>query len=145
MAEDENTNVEESAVVEKTPEVPKKKKIVIQEEKFTFGDMVDFEDATGLAFMDAFRQEFVLDENGRKVPDPENKGRPMLRATVSSMRALVGMIWLVMRVDDPSLTMQDMLKLKLSEFDLELEVEADPKDDQTVSESESSEDTDSKS
>lgn len=118
-----------------------KKKIAVNMDDLTFGELELFEEVTGLVMSDAIKTEFVRDRNGMKVADPDDpKGRP-LTETKMGVKAMMGMVFLSMRKDQPDITWQQVRELKLSEIDFELtennendNTEAG-KDEQTDSES----------
>lgn len=97
-----------------------KKKISINMDDLTFGELEQFEEVTGLVMSDAIKTEFVRDKNGNKVADPDDpKGRP-LTETKMSVRAMMGMVYLSMRRDNPDVTWAQITAMKLSDVDFEL-------------------------
>lgn len=96
------------------------KKIAINMDDLTFGEMELFEDVTGLVMSEAIKTEFVRDKNGQKVADPDDpKGRP-LTETKMSVKAMMGMVYLSMRRDNPEMTFGQVREMKLSDIDFEL-------------------------
>ena len=101
-----------------------KLKISMNMDDLTFGDLEEFESVTGLVMSDAVRTEIVRDSNGRAVPDPEDpKGRP-LKETKMSAKAMLGLVYLSMKHDDPTVTIDSVRNIKLSDVDLQLSEEA---------------------
>lgn len=123
MSED-TVDVGAVEVLEDPPaEVEKpKRKIKLNEDDMTLGMMEEFEDIVGKPLSTVMRKVPVIDpETKRAVPDPNDpKGRPLMEVQVS-MKAMVALIFLGLREEDPTLTIDDVRKMKLSEFDLELE------------------------
>lgn len=99
---------------------PAKRKIRIDLDSMSLGDLEAFEDATGLTVDDVFGQEFVLDENGRKVPDPDDeKGRPLMKGKKLGIKAMIGLIYVVLKREDPTMTPAKVRALGLDEFEIE--------------------------
>lgn len=97
-----------------------KKKISINMDDLTFGELEVFEDVTGMVMSDAIKTEFVRNKDGSKVADPDDpKGRP-LTETKMGVKAMMGMVFLSMRRENPDLTWQDVREMKLSDIDFEL-------------------------
>lgn len=112
-----------------------KKKISINMDDLTFGELEKFEEVTGLVMSDAIKTEFVRDSKGNKVADPDDpKGRP-LTETKMGVKAIMGMIYLSMLRDNPEVTWADIQKSKLSDIDFELMAEG--KDEETPTSEES--------
>lgn len=114
------------------------KKVSMNMDDLTFGELEVFEDVTGMVMSDAVRTEFVRDKNGNKVADPDDpKGRP-LTETKMGVKAMMGMVFLSMRRDDPTVTWEQVQGMKLSDVDLELQENDDSgKEEETLTESES--------
>jgi len=97
-----------------------KKKISINMDDLTFGELEEFENVTGLVMSEAIKTEFVRDHQGNKLPDPDDpKGRP-LTETKMSVKAMMGMVYLSMRRDNPDVTFGTVRQMKLSDIDFEL-------------------------
>jgi len=97
-----------------------KKKISINMDDLTFGELETFEDVTGLVMSDAIKTEFVRDKNGNKIPDPDDpKGRP-LQETKMGVRAMMGMVFLSLRRENPDITWEAVRAMKLSDIDFEV-------------------------
>lgn len=97
-----------------------KRKIRIDLDTMSLGDLEAFEDATGLTVDDVFGREFVLDETGRKVPDPDDeKGRPLTKPKKLGIRAMIGLIYVVLKREDPTMTPAKVRALGLDEFEIE--------------------------
>lgn len=102
-----------------TPKKDEKRKITLNLDNMTLGDMEDFEDATGKTVEELLGSEPVLDENGRKVADPDDpKGRPLMKTKVS-MRAMVGLIYISLKKDNPSITPADVRAMPINDFEFE--------------------------
>jgi len=107
-------------------EKPTKHKVTMNMDDMTFGELEDFETVTGLVMSEAVKTVVVTDpKTGRVIPDPEDpKGRP-LKETRMSVKAMMGMVFISMRRDNPEITFDDVKKIKISDVDLEV-VEEDP-------------------
>jgi hypothetical protein len=107
-----------------------KKKVSVNMDELTFGELEEFEDVTGMVMSDAVRTEFVRDKNGNKVPDPDDpKGRP-LQETKMGVKAMMGLVFLALRRDDPSITWEKVKGMKLSDIEFEmLEADEEGKDE----------------
>jgi len=100
------------------------KKISMNMDELTFGELELFEDVTGLVMSDAIKTEIVRDKNGNKVPDPDDpKGRP-LTETKMGVKAMMGLVFISIKRDDPDVTWDQVRAMKLSDIDFEL-MEAD--------------------
>lgn len=115
-----------------------KKKISMDMDQLTFGELELFENVTGMVMSDAIKTDFVRDKNGQKVADPDDpKGRP-LQETKMSARAMMGMVYLSLVRDGEDVTWEDVKKLKLSDVDFELTTEEEEgKKEETQTNSES--------
>jgi len=69
----------------------------------TMGDMADFEDAAGVPLLDTFTK---IDQSGSIGDLP--------------MRAMIALVWVCARQDDPAFTLDDARKIKIG--DLEIDV-----------------------
>jgi len=97
-----------------------KRKIQVNMDDLTFGELEQFEEVTGLVMSDAIKTEFVRDSKGNRVPDPDDpKGRP-LTETKMGVKAMMGMVYLSLRREDPDVTWQTVREMKLSDIDFEL-------------------------
>lgn len=74
-------------------ETPAKTRVVVPEDKLTLGDMEDFEDHTGMMLEDAF-----------------NAGKP-------SMKAIIALLWIVRRVENPAYTLADARAISIADID----------------------------
>jgi hypothetical protein len=114
-----------------------KKKISINMDDLTFGELELFEEVTGLVMSDAIKTEYVRDKNGNRVADPDDpKGRP-LQETKMSVKAMMGMVFLSMRRDNAELRFADIRDLKLADIDFELTENDEGKESETSSSNES--------
>ena len=106
-----------------------KTKLRLSVDDLTLGDMEEFETATGRDIMDVLKPQPVIDEStGRPVPDPDDpKGRPLMAARVTS-KAFVGLVYLALKRDNPSLTIAEVKAMRLSDIDFDIDqgTEADP-------------------
>lgn len=97
-----------------------KRKIQVNMDDLTFGELEVFEDVTGMVMSDAIKTEFVRDKNGNKVPDPDDpKGRP-LQETKMGVKAMMGMVYLSLRRENPDTTWDTVRNMRLSDIDFEL-------------------------
>jgi hypothetical protein len=110
-----------SPQVEEEAPKPVKKKVSMNMDDLTFGELELFEDVTGLAMSEAVKTVVVVDpKTGRAMPDPEDpKGRP-LKETRMSVKAMMGMVYLSMIREDPTVTFADVKKIKVSEIEMEV-------------------------
>jgi hypothetical protein len=101
-----------------------KLKISMSMDDLTFGEMEIFEDVTGLVMSDAIKTETVRDpKTGMPVPDPDDpKGRP-LKEVKMSVKAMMGLVYLSLKREDPSVTFEYVRSIKLSEVELDLQEE----------------------
>jgi hypothetical protein len=101
-------------------------KVSMNMDDLTFGEMELFEEVTGLIMSDAIKTEIVRDpKTGMPLPDPDDpKGRP-LKETKMGVKAMMGMVYIAMRRDNPDVTFEDVRTLKLSEVDMDLREDAD--------------------
>lgn len=99
-----------------------KRTLKISMDDLTLGDMELFEDATGQDIMEVLKPKQVIDEStGRPVKDPDDpKGRPLMQAQVTA-KAFVGLVYLSLHKDDPSLTVADVKAMKLSDIEFDIE------------------------
>lgn len=112
-----------------------KKKIAVNMDELTFGELEIFEDVTGLVMSEAIKTVEVRDSKGHKVPDPDDpKGRP-LTETKMSVKAMMGMVYLALRRENPDVTFESVRGMKLSDIDFELtENDEEGKETPTTSE-----------
>lgn len=97
-----------------------KKKISMNMDELTFGEMEMFETVTGLIMSEAIKTEIVRDKDGRPVPDPDDpRGRP-LKETRMGVKAMMGMVYISMHRENPDVTFEDVRKIKISDVDLDL-------------------------
>lgn len=109
-----------------------KKKISVNMDDLTFGELELFEDVTGMVMSDAIRQEVVRDKQGRPLPDPDDpKGRPLKEVKMSAV-AMMGMVFLALKRENPDTTLDDVRALRMSEVDFSLEADESAEVDPTT-------------
>lgn len=97
------------------------RKIRLSVDSLTLGDLILFEDACGGDLMTALTPVVVRDENGKAVPDPDDpKGRPLKQIKVNA-RSMVGLVYVALHKEDPTLTIEQVKALSLDELDFDLE------------------------
>lgn len=104
------------------------RKISLDMDGLTLGDLEAFEEAVGGDLMKALTPTLVRDENGRPVPDfKDPKHRPLKEIKVNA-KTMVGLVWIALRKDEPELTLAEVKAMPLSslEFDLEGADASDP-------------------
>lgn len=123
MAEETQLSIDD--VAEEATQVASKKKVSMNMDELTFGELEVFEDVTGLVMSEAVKIVTVIDsKTGMPVPDPEDpKGRP-LKETRMSVKAMMGMVYISMLRDDPTVQFADIKKMRLSDIEMEV-VEGD--------------------
>lgn len=100
-------------------------KVSMDMDAMTFGELELFEDVTGLVMSDAVRSDIVRDKDGRPLPDPDDpKGRP-LREMKMGVKAMMGMVFLAMRRDNPEVSFQDVREMKMADIDFDVSEKAD--------------------
>lgn len=105
-----------------------KRKVHLNVDELTLGDLELFEEACGGDLMDALTPVIVRDENGRPVPDPDDpKGRPLQQVRVTA-KTMVGLIYLTFKKEDENITLADVKKIPLSELDFTLDGLSDDAD-----------------
>jgi hypothetical protein len=100
-------------------------KIKLNMDDLTFGELEIFEEVTGLVMSDAVKQEVVRGKDGRPIPDPENQGRP-LKEVKMSVKAMMGLVYVAVRRENPDVTFDDIRRMKMSDVDLDIEENVDP-------------------
>lgn len=102
-----------------------KTKVSMDMDEMTFGELELFEDVTGLVMSDAVRSDIVRDKDGRALPDPDDpKGRP-LREMKMGVKAMMGMVFLAMRRDNPDVSFEDVRKMKMADIDFDVSEKVD--------------------
>jgi hypothetical protein len=106
------------------------RKVRMNADTITIGDMELFEDITGDDILKALTPVPVLDDEGRMVPDPDPKakGRPLTEMQVSS-RQFRALMYIALLHDDPDLTFDQFKLLRLSDIDFDIEEDDDPKEE----------------
>lgn len=100
-------------------------KVSMDMDDLTFGELEDFEVATGLVMSEAVRSDIVRDKEGRPVPDPDDeKGRP-LREVKMGVKAMMGMVYLALKRTNPETSFEDIRQMKMSEVDFEVQESGD--------------------
>lgn len=90
-------------------------KLGINVDDFTLGDMDDFEAETGMSLDEALAPRPVNGPDGK--PLRGEKGRPVTTSRPPA-KALVGMVWLAMRHDNPAFTYADARNVRLVDLDI---------------------------
>lgn len=100
-----------------------KRKITLVLDDLSLGDFEAFEEATGLNLVDELQPRMVIDPRTKMpVKDPESdKGRPLMQVKISTATHL-GLIYLGLRREDPSVTMDDVRKLRPADLDFDLRI-----------------------
>jgi hypothetical protein len=97
-----------------------KAKVSMNMDGLTFGELEEFEDVTGLIMSDAVKTVEVRDKDGRRVADPDDpKGRP-LTETKMGVKAMMGLVYIALKRDNPEITWEQVRSMKLSDVDFEL-------------------------
>lgn len=92
----------------------------------TVGDLVAFEEATGEDLMETMKPVPERDpETGQIVTEEvDGKNRPRMTVKVSA-KAYVGLLYVALKRDNPSITPAEVSAMKLSDFEFDME-EPDP-------------------
>jgi hypothetical protein len=111
----------ESQLEDESVQAKPKTKVSMNMDDLTFGELETFEDVTGLAMSEAVKTVIVIDpKTGRALPDPEDpKGRP-LKETRMSVKAMMGIVYISLLREDPTVKFEDVKKLKLSDIEMEV-------------------------
>lgn len=97
-----------------------KLKVSMDMDDLTFGELEDFEDVTGMVMSDAVRSTIVRDKDNRPVADPDDpKGRP-LKEMKMGVKAMMGLVYLSLKRDDPAVTFEDVRKMKMGDIDFDV-------------------------
>ena len=100
--------------------VAQKRKIRLDMDSLTLGDLEAFEEVVGGDLMAALAPQIVRDENGRPVPDfKDPKHRPLKEVKVSA-KNMTGLVWIALRKDDPDLTLAQVKAIPLNNLDFDL-------------------------
>lgn len=104
-----------------------KRRITLVLDDLSLGDFEAFEEATGLNLLEELQPKAVIDPRTKMpVKDPESdKGRPLMQVRLSTA-AHLGLIYLGLRRENPSVTMDDVRKLKPSELEFDLRMVDEP-------------------
>lgn len=105
-------------------------KITLNMEDLTIGDMELFENATGESLLETLTPQPVIDKKtGRAVPDPDDpKGRPLTEIKTGA-KAFIGLIYIALHRDDPSVTPEFVRSMKMADLELDLAGAVEEPDD----------------
>jgi hypothetical protein len=107
-----------------------KPKLLIDIDAMTMRDYLDFEEMAGMSFEKALAGTVIRDpKTGVPFKDPENPQRP-LRESDMSMKTMLAHMYITFRRQNPKLTKDDVLDMRLSDYDIEFvggESDEDPK------------------
>lgn len=99
------------------------RKVHLDMDSITLGDLEAFEDAVGGDLMQALTPVIVRDAKGKAVPDPDDpKHRPLKQVNVSA-KTMVGLVWIALRKETPDITLAEIKAMPLSELDFDLDAE----------------------
>lgn len=101
--------------------------INFNEDDLTLGDMEDFENIAGQSLLDALAPKAIIGPDGRPVRDED--GRPLSEVQVTA-KALIGLVYITLRRDDPTFTVAQARNIKVGS--LNLGGEDDPALDESV-------------
>ncbi|WP_144121125.1 hypothetical protein [Catellatospora sichuanensis] len=96
--------------------------INLDPDDLTLGDLEDFEEFVGKPIDDVVRPVPVLDDEGNRVFDA--KGRPEMTTKIPA-KGIICLVWLVKRKSDPSFTLADARKVRVTALVLGKSPEAD--------------------
>lgn len=100
-------------------------KVSMDMDDLTFGELEEFENATGLVMSEAVKSVIVRDKDGRPVPDPDDeKGRPLKEVRMSA-KAMMGMVYLAIRRQNPETTFEDVRRLKMNDVEFDVQESGD--------------------
>lgn len=88
----------------------------------TLGDLEDFEDTVGRPVDEVLAPRLILDEDGNKTFD--ERGRPITGVRIPA-KALVCLVWLVNRKDNPAFTLADARKVRVDQLEIPATDESD--------------------
>ena len=97
-----------------------KKKIKIDQDAMTLGDLEEFEELTGMSFSESVKRVKVIDpDTGKQMvdPDPKAKGAGLWNTEMST-KGLMAIIYITLKKDDPELTFADVKNMRLADLDL---------------------------
>lgn len=96
--------------------------IDLNPDELTLGDLELFEEATGLDLMEALKPIVERDpETDMPIPDPDNPGKPKMTVKMTA-KAFLGLIYVVVKREDPTVTVADLRKMKLNDFEFNLDL-----------------------
>jgi hypothetical protein len=98
--------------------------VVFDPNSLTFGDLEEFESLVGQPLQRALAPKPVMDDETGEIKRDE-KGRPV-KEVQPSARAILAIVWLVKRKNEPGLTLDDVRQIRVTE--LAILTEPDPKD-----------------
>ena len=97
-----------------------KLKVSMDMDDLTFGELEEFENVTGLAMSDAVSTEVVRNKDGHPVADPDDpKGRPLKQVRMG-VKAMMGMVYLAMKRENPDVSFEDIRQMRMSEIDFDV-------------------------
>lgn len=97
----------------------------VDPDKFTIGDMEDFEEVTGVSVAKAFRGTVVHDDDGKPVRD--ESGRPVREMEVSA-KSLKALVWILSRKSNPAFTLEDARNVKVTAIRMPDDDDGTPED-----------------
>lgn len=99
-----------------------KQKVTLVLDDLTLGDMEAYEDATGCNLLEDLTPKPVIDpETKMPVKDPDDdKGRPLMRVRISSATH-TALIYLGLKREDPTVTIDQVRAMKLTDIDFDLQ------------------------
>lgn len=108
----EKKTEQDASAVETTPEV-----IAWNPDDWTFGDLEDFEQITGLTLEEALRPAPARDGSGEIIKNPDDKNRPV-QALRLSAKMLVAIVFIEKRHANPDYTLDDAKREKVGSLSL---------------------------
>lgn len=91
-------------------------------DSLTLGDLEDFETYVGNSIDEVIKPVPAVDDDGNRVYD--DRGRPEMTTKVPT-KALICLVWLVKRADDPGFTIEDARKVRVSALSMSAPDESD--------------------
>lgn len=98
------------------------RKISLDIDALTLGDLELFEDACGGDLMTALTPEVVRDpKTGKPVPDPDDPKHRPLMAVKMTAKTMLGLVYVSLKREDPDMTVAQVRAMPLNELDFSLE------------------------